>query len=163
MRRDAGQKNGPAGRQDHQVRWDAASTADLDHPGRLVADASAGRDAGHSDVHQKAKDHDYRSAWVHDYQWEAGHDCQLAKGVAADRRAEQAHPPQGEQLPAGPAFVGRGEADAEPVNCREYSVRPDATAGHEAQVALAVDGKAHGYAAQREQQAWQLREARAFE
>ena len=66
-RRDADQKDDFADRQvllDRRVQWDAENTDDLDHPGRLVADASAdqsalaGRDADRSDDHRKEADHD---------------------------------------------------------------------------------------------------------
>jgi hypothetical protein len=91
---------------------------DLGRLFHLVADASADRgawadqDAGRWGDHQKAKDRDCRLAWVHDFRWEEGHGCRLAKDVAVECRAGQKRQPQAGQLLADPAVAGRARRGA---------------------------------------------------
>ena len=129
--------NDLAGRRDHQVRWDVENTDGLDRRDHLVADASVGRGAVRLDDRRKALDHDCRWASVRDFLLGADLDYHWAAGAAAECRAARESPPQDGQLPADPAFAGRGVTDAGWEIHPEYSVRWAAAADREERAARA--------------------------
>jgi hypothetical protein len=148
-RRDADQKDDFVDHQvllDRRVQWDVVSTDDLDHPGRLVAGASAdqsalaGRDEDRSDDRPMEADHDSPLVKVLDFPREEGHDFRWAEDAGVECRGE---PKQlrlqavlrrvvrADQRLVGRSAVGRTVAgpelaDAEVLCFLEYFVELDA-------------------------------------
>ena len=153
--------SGLAGRRDHQVRWDVENTDGLDRREHPVADASVGRDAVRLDDRRKASDHDCRWALVRGFLLGAGLDYHWGAGVAAGCRAAWEPPPQDGQLPADPAFAGRGVADAGREIHLEYFVRWAAAADREERAARAEGRTGPESEALRERLALQQQAAQA--
>ena len=139
---------------------------DLDHRDRLVADASAGQGVGRWDDRQTAEDHDCQLASVHDFPWVAGRDCQLAKDVAVECRAELVMTqPQGAVHLAESAVRDEPDleqADAGWVSRPEYFVPQAAKAGREEQARPDAGLEELECAARRERPALQQQAARGL-
>jgi hypothetical protein len=106
--------------------------------------AWAGRDAGHSDDRQKAKDRGYRLATGRGFQLEEGRDCRSAKDVAAaesEHRVARKRQPQAGRSLADPAVVGRARRDAVRAQRQDYFVQPGVKAVRAGPEALASAGR----------------------
>jgi hypothetical protein len=166
-RRDADQRDDFVDHQvllDRRVQWDAVSTDDLDHPGRLVAgawadqSALAGLDEDRSDDHPMEADHDSPLVKVLDFQREEGHDFRWAEDAGVECRGEAKWlRPQvvlrrlvlADQRLVGRGAVGRTVAgpelaDAEVLYFLEYFVELDARvapAGQKLQVFVQLEAE----------------------
>jgi hypothetical protein len=135
-RRDADQKDDFVDHQvllDRRVQWDVVSTDDLDHPGRLVAGASAdqsalaGRDEDRSDDRPMEADHDSPLVKVLDFPREEGRgEPKQLRLQAVLRRVVRADQRLVGRSAVGRTVAGPELADAEVLCFLEYFVELDA-------------------------------------